>query len=335
MAALVQTLPAQTTTVTMLGRPSSSGGYSSPGSQGPIKNHHPGRSFNMSSTGYRGMPVTGPVAPYAFTSTPLLANNTNSRHFTLNTGRSISSPKVSPHGASPSSQPSSPTGLPHVDAGNRPLTLDLPNIPSTGPLMGPSQVASAPKPSPDRYRRNVRRNDGDSHPNRVAGSSTFPSGSGMAAVGALYNHPSQSSSTPSFGSQQSYRSSTHGSNVVPKPSSADDLQLGRGHTTELAARYRRRSVGSIETAGLNHSSDSQETASPHPKAFLSSQPSHGPMMQPQRPASHKHTGSSESVASSRSARSSRPASVSKSPLYVCPLTKSSPRPELSNLRSNP
>ncbi|OAL33242.1 hypothetical protein AYO20_07559 [Fonsecaea nubica] len=266
----------------------------------------------MPATGYRGMPASGPIAPYAFTSTPQLATsnlnaNPNARPFALNTGRSISSPKAPQPIPSPSSQPSSPNSPTHVDAGNRPLSLGLPPIPS-GSFMGPPSTA-APKPSPDRYRRNVRRSDPENGSTRIPAGSTLPSGSGMAAVGSLYNHPTQSNSTPSLHSQQSYRSSQQGTSVQPKSSSADDLQLVRPQPAELAARYRRRSFGSIETAGLNHASDNQETVSPHPKAFLDSSPGQGgALLPPQRPSHHRHTSSSDSVTSSVSARSSRPGS---------------------------
>src|ERR1700709_311112 len=120
MAALVQTLPPQTTTVTMLGRPSSSGGYPSQGSHGLLRNHQQPTRYNMPQTGYRGMPSTGPIAPpYAFTSTPQLAHtnastNFNARPFALNSGRSISSPKAAHPNASSFSQPASPTGLPQI-----------------------------------------------------------------------------------------------------------------------------------------------------------------------------------------------------------------------------
>src|ERR1700761_5601998 len=167
MAALVQTLPPQTTTVTMLGRPSSSGGYPSHGSHSLIKTHQQPTRYNVPPTGYRGMPASGPIAPYAFTSTPQLPNtnaHANARPFALNSGRSISSPKAPHPGPSPSSTPASPTALPPIDAGNR-LSLGLPLIPS-GPLMGPTPTSAAPKPSPDRYRRPVRRSDGDVGVNR-------------------------------------------------------------------------------------------------------------------------------------------------------------------------
>ncbi|KAJ9605962.1 bud neck involved protein [Cladophialophora chaetospira] len=317
MAALVQTLPPQTTTVTMLGRPSSSGGYPSQGSHGHMRNHQQPTRYNMPQTGYRGIPSSGPIAPpYAFTSTPQLGNtnaNPNARPFALNSGRSISSPKATHMTSPPSSQPTSPSVLPQIDAGNR-LSLGLPSFPS-GSLMGLSQpAAAAPKPSPDRYRRPIRRSEGEVGLNRAVGTSALPSGSGMAAVGSLYNHPTQSSSTPSLSSssQQSHRSSTYGTTVQNKQPSADDLQLARPQPPELAARYRRRSFGSIETAGLNHSSDPQETASPHPNMFLASpQATQETALAapPQRPNHHKHTPSSDSINSSRSARSSRPGSA--------------------------
>ncbi|KAL6252930.1 bud neck involved protein [Rhinocladiella similis] len=323
MAALVQTLPAQTTTVTMIGRPSSSGGYPSHASQGQMRNHAPSRYNNVSTTGYRGVPGSGPIAPYAFTSTPqLAAPNTNARSFAHNQGRSRSSP---------SSPPETPTNLPQMDFGGRPLSLGLPAIPSTGSLMGistnlaPPASSIAPKPSPDRYRRTGRRADGESHVNRPASNPAVPSGSGMAAVGSLYKHPAQSSSTPSLGTQQSYRGS-HGNLASMGQSSADDLALGKSPTTELAARYRRRSFGSIETAGLNHASDAQDTSSPHPNTFLPSPPAHPAPMPAQRPT-HKHTQSSDSVASSRSTHSSRPSSARAN--YASPnnlVSKPSPIP---------
>lgn len=321
MAALVQTLPPQTTTVTMIGRPSSSGGYSSQGSQGQMRNHQPSRYNNLPVTGYRGVPATGLVSPYAFTTTPQLAvanANNHSRQLSPTSGRSLASSRVPlPQVAYASaSQPSSPTGASHVDSGSRTLSLNLPDIPATGSLMLPSPPLSAPpnavKPSPDRYRRNTRRIDGESGPNRVAAGSgsAMPSGSGMAAVGSLYSHPSQSSSTPSLSSQQSYRNSMYGTAANVKPSSADDLQLGRSQSTELAARYRRRSFGSIETAGLNHASDSKDASSPHPNTFLPPQSSQPPSVQAPRPPTHRNTPSSDSAASSRSVSSQRSRSVS-------------------------
>lgn len=335
MAALVQTLPAQTSTVTMLGRPSSSGGYPSQATQAQMRSHQNGRYNNVPSTGYRGMPANGPVAPYAFTSTPQLGNsNMNLRQFNLTQARSISASKIpqTQPGSSASDQPTSPAGPTQADAGNRQPSLGLPAIPSTGslivpPLPSPPAATAMPKPSPDRYRRNPRRSDGDSGPTRASTVQALPSGSGMAAVGSLYSHPSQSSSTPSLNSQHSYRSSQHGnSSGAPKNSSADDLQLNRNQTSELAARYRRRSFGSIETAGLNHAIDTHQTSSPHPNTFVSQQNQPAAAKAP-RPSNHKHSGSFDSMASSRSTQSSRPGSVSSISALQASLTTFQARTE--------
>ncbi|KEF57007.1 uncharacterized protein A1O9_07197 [Exophiala aquamarina CBS 119918] len=318
MAALVQTLPVQTTTVTMIGRPTSSGGYSPQASQPQSRNFQANRYNNVSSTGYRGLPATGPVAPYAFTSTPQLA--AKYRTTPGSAGRSTSAPKV-PQASQSSSQPTSPTALPQIDVGSR-LSIGLPVISTTGSFMGPTpSPVTVAKPSPDRYRRNGgKRVEGESGPNRVAVGSAFPSGSGMAAVGSLYSHPSQSSSTPSLSSQTSYRGSAYGPSGS-KNSSADDLHVGRIQSPDLAARYRRRSLGNIETAGLIHSTDSQDTSSPHPNAFLphqQAQQTQPTYAQAQRPT-HSHTASSDSRTSSRSGRSSRPGSARADQPIVSPL----------------
>ena len=328
MAALVQTLPPQTSTVAMLGRPSSSGGYQPHNSHGQMRNHQQPTRYNMPQTGYRGIPASAPVVPpYAFTSTPQLSN-TNARPFALNTGRSISSPKAPHPVVSPSSTPASPTTLPEIDAGNR-FSIALPTI-SNSPLLGPQPMTAAPKPSPDRYRRPVRRSEGDVGLNRAVGGSALPSGSGTAAVGSLYNHPAQSSSSPSLNSQQPHQNSIHGNAVQIQSPSADDLQLVRPQPAELATRYRRRSFGSIDTAGLNHASDNKETASPHPTIFLaSSQATAGGMNMPPQPVHHRHTSSSDSITSSRSARSSRPGSVSEPTcggLFLLTFRRLIPRP---------
>jgi hypothetical protein len=132
----------------------------------------------------------------------------------------------------------------------------------------------------------------------------------MAAVGQLYNHPTQASSSPSLSQYQSYRGSTYAQPAQAANTSADDMMLGRSQNADLAARYRRRSLGALETAGIVHAKDAKDGASPHPNSFIASQPPQLPPIQTQRPSpAHAHTGSSESVASAKSARSSRPSSA--------------------------
>jgi hypothetical protein len=84
MAALVQTYPQQSSTVTMLQtRPSSASGILQSSSQPPVHHQYPangsqrnsfhGMNNNMAVPNYRGHSSVAPIAPYAFTSTPNLA----------------------------------------------------------------------------------------------------------------------------------------------------------------------------------------------------------------------------------------------------------------------
>src|SRR5436305_3065701 len=102
MAALVQTYPQQATVTMLQGRPSSSGGYTPTQPQHLVSRNAPSQRYNSSlaSSGYRGIPSHGPVAPYAFTSTPQLTNTTN-----------------------PSRQHQSPS--PHLRGENRPVSAPL------------------------------------------------------------------------------------------------------------------------------------------------------------------------------------------------------------------
>jgi hypothetical protein len=358
MAALVQTLPQQTTSVMLSSRPSSSGGFSSSQSQ-----HNHGRSastprytYAAAAGNYRGIPgSSGVVAPYAFTSTPPLAtrDNTSRQQQTphLRTENRTSSAPVLPplqhlqQGTSAggaimsprqtfntSSLQQSNRSMDDNSISSRPVPTANPgrpksmlNMPSSGSV---ATVASSQihKNSPDRYRRNLRRveSGGDSGPNRVHHVSAQPSGSGMTAVGSLYSHQSQSNSSPSLNTYQSYRGTVYNT-TAPRQASADDMTLNRSHNSEMAKRYRRRSLGSLETAGLDHGEDMQDTASPHPNAFIQqpvgprtdsrawqAQPSQLQPSQTRPGYSHSKTGSSDSISSARSARSSRPSSVSQS-----------------------
>lgn len=320
MAALVQTLPPQANATMMSGRPPSSGGYnSSQASQHSLRGPHMSRYNPQPATGYRGMPSSGPVAPYAFTSTPQLptASNGAPRHQSYaHAARSAQSQPLAPTQPRLSHQKQQqPTST-----FNNTLSLDFSKVPALDLTLPTSTSISTPplnsptgaKPSPDRYRRNIRKTDsGETVPTRSHQGSAMPSGSGMAAVGQLYNHPAQSSSSPALTQYQTQRTPSYTQSIQSAKSSADDMLIGRSQNADLAARYRRRSVGSIETVGLTHANDGPDAASPHPNAFIQQQPPQLPPVQTQRPSSaHAHTGSSESVNSSKSARSSRPTSVS-------------------------
>lgn len=366
MAALVQTYPQQATVTMLHSRPSSSGGYTPTQAQQHLASRNASaQRYNPSSGsgGYRGMPSHGPVAPYAFTSTPQLTNpNSLSRqHHSQSShlrgeNRTLSAPVI-PHtqqaslstGAVGSARQQYPTASPISHSPSSPSlaqptprSMDDSSISSRSPLtessnrprsmlelsasssMTSANAMSPAKPSPDRYRRNVRRMDSsDSAPNRTHHTSAMPSGSGMAAVGHLYTHLSQSNSSPTLRSYQSHRGTSYSPGDQTRQASKDDMTLVRPPNAELAKRYRRRSLGNLETAGLNHTADAQRTASPHPNTFIQppspgqSRDSRAPNP-PHRPTSlDAHNGSSESVSSTRSGQSAPPQYVGAASQMTC------------------
>ncbi|KAL9045931.1 MAG: hypothetical protein Q9214_001112 [Letrouitia sp. 1 TL-2023] len=183
------------------------------------------------------------------------------------------------------------------------------------------------KPTPDRYRRSNRRvetNGAQTGTGNPQGGSAPPSGSGMATVGHLYNHPLQTNSTPTLTSYPSYRGSPSPSRQIyeqpvstkTKVSSVDDLNLPKPGSSEQAKRYRRRSITSLNAEEYANFNAEQSTPTPpQPKTYAAmlaspapqeSTPSK-PVVPLQRPgSSHGRNGSAESSSSTRS--SSRPSS---------------------------
>lgn len=334
---------------------------------------------------YRGQTSVSPVAPYAFQSTPIMQNGTNPlrqhptapQHPRLE-NRTASAPSVplTPQSLQQNTNNNRPRppqvnpGLPPLNpphriskddstlssgpnpnqAGSRPLSsLDL-NTPS----LQPASYATVAKSSPDRYKRNHRRAE-TSGPHSmntpVQGGSAMPSGSGMAAVGGLYTHPVQTSSTPSLttyrGSQApaSSISSDFKAGVQPRHASKDDsnLQRERQTSSDLAKRYRRRSISSMEAKDYTMSEASAPTQQPaQPKTYAAMLA--GPVPAPQivsqerrenrtapavdRPtSSHGRNGSNDSVNSGRSGSKASSVSsthpLSPGPCLFDPFYKSS------------
>lgn len=125
------------------------------------------------------------------------------------------------------------------------------------PALQTASYASVAKSAPDRYRRNHRRAEtsgvSPTTSNLTQGGSAIPSGSGMATVGHLYTHPTQTSSTPMVSTYPSYRdtqpqAAQGANNFDPQPrlASKDDLNVQHQSSSELAKRYRRRSISSID-----------------------------------------------------------------------------------------
>jgi hypothetical protein len=345
MAALVQSFPQQSATITMLQpRPASA--------SGPFHGQMPRNaqaSRNMYNAGtvpntYRGVP---PVAPYAFTATPVLGHvanplrqNPTGSHLRLE-NRTASAPVVSltqpaastvsqtrqrqlatsptvvlPNSAEPMGRDRLatkddffiPRPRPNPSLAPRPLSAMELGMPDSKIM-----AAGGIKPSPDRYRRNQRRVElGTMGPGSGPAS---PSGSGMAPVGPLYSHPAQSVSSPSF-LQQSYR--------APLVDGEDEGDAAApNQPPEEAKRYRRRSSTSPnerELAGPAIQPKAPAAPSPPVKTWASvvSSPYVAGRQDPRpfgpaRPgSSHERTGSNESVSSNRS--HPRPSSVKNRPL---------------------
>lgn len=295
MAALVQTIPQQSGTVSVLQtRPSSSSGTftSSSQSQSQSSRNMSWNTYNTtgSSGSYRGgHPV---VAPYAFTSTPNLSNSANAQH------RQSWSPHLRPENRT-SSAPSAPqVSLPtytgvnsrHVNnpaAGSvstsssnsslqsyvskddtaipsrqlrsepplRPLsTVNLPSASAAPSFMNISSPTVA-RPSPDRYRRGSRR------PDSVVGTSSTTTGSTGSASPRMQPVNSDDTLSPSSSTSAGSKGSGQGHHRV---ASADETSRGEKSQPELAKRYRRRSWGNIDNAGLINMQLHLPTSSPIP-----------------------------------------------------------------------
>ena len=370
MAAMVQSFPSPTSTMTMLQtRPSSSEAFQngSQGQQHQRNSQMPRNIYNTSVGGmaagsYRGHTSTSPVSPYGFSSPPILPNGSNPlrQHPTalpppLLEARTASAPSVPL--AQQSQQSPTINNRPRPPLINTsPIQLNAPN--SNNPRQqglsegntpaitsAPSQLAARPlsttdlslplpqtasyatvvKSSPERYRRNHRRAETSGAvitSNQGQGGSAMPSGSGMATVGHLYTHPTQTSSTPSLTSYPSYRGAQTGpspsvpdynSGTQPIPASKDDLNLQKERhvPTDLAKRYRRRSISSMEAKDF--ATSSSEANPPHQSGLTKSYAAMlaGPSPQErkevrvtppvERPtSSHGRSGSNESSVSGRS-----------------------------------
>ncbi|RPB03340.1 hypothetical protein L873DRAFT_1670697 [Choiromyces venosus 120613-1] len=217
---LMQSRPQSSTTTLQAGTPSQSAH--------PAQHHHltprnmggyPNTNTNNNNIGggYRSSYSSAPVAPYAFTSTPGLSNTKSalvgpkagertSSAATVGQSDSRNRYPASDSVSSSSSASSDPSfrnqqaqstilrskeehsdGRPNL----RPLSTISTNLPP--PLIS----SPTNRPSPDRYRR-ANNGRASSHTGQVGSGSAQPSGSGMAAVAALYTQPGRANSNPSL-----------------------------------------------------------------------------------------------------------------------------------------
>ncbi|TQN71323.1 Protein BNI4 [Colletotrichum shisoi] len=339
MAALVETYPQQTSTVTTL--ESRSSGNMMPAQAQAHQQYMAAQQAqrNFSGAGvYRG---SNAPQPYAFTTTPSL--NTNGQWQQYGNGhRTASSPAVSTQGmihgheasrsrhagtASMSNIAYNTHGMGTSKGGPRDdsaipaarTNLQAPR-PQSAYLAGSTTpqlmtLAQAPgtKTTPDRYRRPALQHQQQQQQQQQQPRQTSaPSGSGMATVNHLYN-PSEQKSVSVRGRTPSYQG-----RPISYYGAADDMQLNR-HQTDDGKRLRRRSMHSLDSAEYPKPLTPQQ----FPRSEESTRPDRGPTTTPKNnektlrivstlapPADnnmHAHNGSAESLASSRSSHS-RPSS---------------------------
>ncbi|RHZ50030.1 uncharacterized protein CDV56_104177 [Aspergillus thermomutatus] len=320
MAALVQTIPQQSSTVSVLQtRPSSSSGSFAPSPQSSQQQNsrNPTMSWNSYNTvsgsqGYRaGHQV---VAPYAFTGTPSLPNSNfntmqNRQSWTPHLrpeNRTSSAPSV-PQGSSVHAHAvgSNPRFFHHPAAGSvstsssnssvqsyrskddsaipsrqsrsdpplRPLsTVNLPS--SSSSFMNISSPTVA-RPSPDRYRRGNRRVDNAAGVQSTVTASSLPGEDQLASKNAL---------------QDPSRNRGHA-----RVSSVDDIARPEKPQAELAKRYRRRSWGNMDNAGLINL---QLHLPSSPTPILNMQDYFDPNIRPRSAQSHRDVSDSNHSANS-------------------------------------
>jgi hypothetical protein len=238
----------------------------------------------LGSVMYRG--GSGPIQPYAFTSTPSLNRGASWEQF--GSFRANSAPSV------PTMQTFDPRSQPSAARPRYSASASMTNLPSSAAIQlqaavssrddsslpGPgyrrsvamprsshssstsgsssqssqssqSSVASAApvKPSPERYRRvAMRSSDSTGAVQSSARVPAPPSGTGMVAVGQNYNSRVAPEQRGSVARIQLARPN---SIVGPLSGSAiDDMQLPRGYPQDDIERFRRRSMPALDSAGV-------------------------------------------------------------------------------------
>ncbi|KAK2008377.1 hypothetical protein LZ32DRAFT_540090 [Colletotrichum eremochloae] len=336
MAALIQTYPQQTTTVTTL-EPRSSGSMipaQAQANQQYMAAQQAQRNFSGSGV-YRGS--NAPIQPYAFTSTPSL--NTGQWQQYGSGYRTSSSPAVPTHGTAHGqdasrSRHSGSSSMSNVSYGHsgglgtskggsrddlaipaartnsqapRPQSAYLSGNATQQQQMTFAQTPGT-KTTPDRYRRPALQQQ---QPRQTSA----PSGSGMATVSHLYNAPEQKSVSVR-GRTPSYQGRPNSSYDV-----VDDMQLHR-QPTEESKRLRRRSMHSLDSADypkpltpqeFSHSEEpSRPDRRPTPKNNEKTLRMVSTLTPPVDNNMHARNGSAESLASSRSSHSRPSSSANRS-----------------------
>ncbi|KAH7071631.1 hypothetical protein FB567DRAFT_612208 [Paraphoma chrysanthemicola] len=293
------------------------------GSQMPRSQMHNGHS---SGTGYRG--TSAPIAPYAFSSTPQLRQES----------RSVSAPNPQALQQPPSHANQSRLGHPSHPSSSSDSTVSTSGS-SNRSLVNPSgkpadnlapsislstsvpdlsfSVGDAPvKPSPGRYRRGVA--------GRTDSSTSIPTG---ASTPTQRSTTTASTAAPALGHSQ-----PDGELAAPsrpghnRASSADDSALARAGGLDAAKRYRRRSFNGLDANALASNMASMQVAPAAGQGTTatghspnSTRPASSAGRQGSRPTSshsHDRQGSAGSASSNASSRSQSRSEVAAPRTYA-------------------
>jgi hypothetical protein len=320
LAPIVQT----STPITMLH--SSSDAFQTPSAQ---PHHTQQRSPQMprsqsyaqaAGAGYRG--TSAPIAPYAFSSTPQLRQDTRSTSAQLQQQQPLpqqaqaANPARLGHPTHPSSSSDStvstsgsssrslaaPSFAAREDGDFRKSVMDnLPasmNLSISVPDLSLSLPDAPVKPSPGRYRRNASRTD---------------SSTSATATTPTQQSPPASASVPPSITRPNHGLQLNTTDLLPptrpghnRASSVDDMHMQRGATSEQARRYRRRSLSGIEAMATTAAPLSATVTATTPVARPTSEarPASSSNRRPGSSQSHERQGSAGSTTSSHA--SNRP-----------------------------
>ncbi|KAK3074233.1 bud neck involved protein, partial [Teratosphaeriaceae sp. CCFEE 6253] len=241
---MAEVLPPLTQSSAMLHpRPSSADAFQTQ-PQRLTQGQAPRNMYSAQNGSYRGASAA-PVQPYAFQATPHLRQESRTSSAAPVAQNGHRQPGHVPSASTSSSDTSSgPSAKDDSVMGSRPgsfinLSAQLPDLSFT-PFESPI------KSSPDRYRRPAqKRVDSNVSLKAAQTGSAAPSGSGMGAVSHLYQPPAA---------------------VRRQESATDDTAMSKTKESELAKRYRRRSLNALETqniAGSQAAAGTQRPASGH------------------------------------------------------------------------
>lgn len=276
-------------TITMLhSRPSSSDAFQGSSQQYSQQSPRLGQQsrsmYNGQNSGYRG--TAAPVQAYAFQSTPNLRQDmrshstgsvTGSSHGAIGSHRHVHTQSASASSTTSSDASSQPSAKDDSVMGSR--NGSLINLSSSIPDLSLTSFDQPAKSSPDRYRRPAqkRTESGNVTPKATAsqtGGSAAPSGSGMASVSHLVQQQAS----------------------VQRQESVDDMVMNKSNS-ELAKRYRRRSLNNFDASNFQVSTGAQRPSSGHGSSEQTSRTSTPTTI---RPVSfHERHGSDDSQSSQR------------------------------------